>query len=595
MVWDGRDLYVIEPARDAAPHVVGPAPAAGDVPVVYRLSDTQTPAGSATCAVQSIPGYAAPVATAASGLDAYRTLVAELQDAAGTAGGGAPPTAQQNATRRLQLSVVGDYELGQLFGLASARDRIIARINNLDGIFAQQVGVQLEIVGAVRVFDTPTQPFSSNVPSTLLGEVANYRASLSQAGTPAGGLTHLVTGRDLDGTTVGIAYLGSLCSTRFGAALSEGRGSATQADLVAAHEIGHNFGAPHDGETPSDGSANPCQAVPETFLMAPRINGSRTFSQCSLDQMSPVVQRAACLLPANVAPSVDLAASAAATTARAYPQRDVALVATVANAGTAAATNARFALSLPSGFTGGAVATGGGTCTASATSIDCTWPTLAAAANATVTATLRGATAGTYTLTGRTTATGDANAANDVVTYTVTIDPLPDLALSIPLATASATVDQSTSVAAQVRNAGATAAAGGTLTADLPAVLRAGAALPSGCTASGARIACTLGTLTAGEARTVTLPVVGASAGRANVAFALASGDDGTPGNNAGTVDVTVAAAAAVTPPGPAPAPAPAPAPLPSSGGGGGGSLDALGLLALALLAAARTRRRRAA
>ena len=61
--------------------------------------------------------------------------------------------------------------------------------------------------------------------------------------------------------------------------------------LIAAHEIAHVFGAPHDGE---EGGA--CATTTgNQFLMAPRINGSQQFSACSLAQMAPRVQAASCL------------------------------------------------------------------------------------------------------------------------------------------------------------------------------------------------------------------------------------------------------------------------------------------------------------
>ena len=40
-------------------------------------------------------------------------------------------------------------------------------------------------------------------------------------------MTHLVTGRDLDSSTVGIAFIGSLCLTRFGASISQGVSTLT--------------------------------------------------------------------------------------------------------------------------------------------------------------------------------------------------------------------------------------------------------------------------------------------------------------------------------------------------------------------------------
>jgi len=113
-----------------------------------------------------------------------------------------------------------------------------------------------------------------------------------------------MTGRDLDGTTAGIAYIDNLCGNGFSASLSEQGLDPWIGALVAAHEIGHNFGALHDGEPDS-----PCASTPRTFLMAPSINGSGAFSQCSLSTMAPAVQSAKCLTATGF---VDLALEAPA-------------------------------------------------------------------------------------------------------------------------------------------------------------------------------------------------------------------------------------------------------------------------------------------
>ena len=81
MIWDGRELYVIEPAADAKASLVGPTPASGDAPIVYRLSDTLAPAGGAYCGVATLPG-ASGAAASRTGLDAYRQMVGELQQSA---------------------------------------------------------------------------------------------------------------------------------------------------------------------------------------------------------------------------------------------------------------------------------------------------------------------------------------------------------------------------------------------------------------------------------------------------------------------------------------------------------------------------------
>jgi hypothetical protein len=588
MVWDGRDLYVIEPASDAAAGFVGPAPATGDATVVYRLSDTLAPAGGAACATRAPGADDAP-----TGLEAYTQMVGELRAAAATSGGsggGTPATGSATATKRIQVSVVADFEYVQAVGATGAQDRIVARFNNIDGIFASQVGVQVELAGPARVFQTSVQPFSATDPNALLNEVGNYRQQLVASGATAGGLTHLVTGRNLDGTTVGIAYIGALCSTKYGVSLSEGMSSF--GDLVAAHELGHNFGAPHDGETPTTG-VNACSTAPQTFLMSPRINGSNQFSSCSLEQMAPQVAKATCLLPATLPPTVDLGVAAPSTSVRALVDRTFALQATVTKAGTAAASNGRLAFTLPAGIVASAAAAvDGGTCTVQAGGVTCSWPTLAAGAGTTVRLDLRGTAAGAYSIVARTSVTSDASPGNDGTTYTATIDPLPDLALDVPAAKVTASLDQPTTLVAGARNPGAAAANGGTVTFDLPSNVQAGGTLPTGCNATGTRIACALGTVPAGQSVTVSVPVRGAAAGDGTVSLTLASPDDAATSNNTGAITMTVAAAASTSSPAPTQSVAPTPA-ASTSGSGGGGEFGLLELGALGALFGLRRRARR--
>jgi hypothetical protein len=431
----------------------------------------------------------------------------------------------------------------------------------------------------------------------LLGEVGAFRQQLlATASAQAGGLTHLVTGRDLDGTTVGIAYIGTLCSARYGVSLSEGLNGF--GDLVAAHELGHNFGAPHDGEAPSNGTTNACQTAPQDYLMAPRVNGSRTFSQCSLEQMAPQLARASCLLPAAVqAPAVDLGlAATAATSLRAFLQRELTLNATVSSTGTGAANAARVQFTLPGALEAqSASATQGGTCTLQAGGVSCAWPTLAAGAVADVQVVARGAVAGSYTVNARTAANGDYETSNDAVAWQVAIDALPDLALEIPRDSATTTVEQSATLAVVVRNPGAAPADGGTVRFEVPAVVRAPAPLlPVGCTLAGSVASCAVGTVPAGRTVTLELPVQGVTSGSGSARIALQSSDDASSANNTGAIGVTVAAvqapAAGATTANTSAAPA-AGAGAGSGGGGGGGSFGLAGLLALLGMLGMRARR----
>jgi hypothetical protein len=167
---------------------------------------------------------------------------------------------------------------------------VIARMNVVDGIWSSQVGVRI-VLAPIVVFTTLPEPFSAtSVPLDLLAEVRRFRAT-----TPSqlsdGGVTHLMTGRDLDSAIVGIAYLDSVCTGAGADSLSQGNHSTTMSALIAAHELGHNFNSPHDGQPGA------CLSTPQTFLMAPHINFSSQFSQCSLTQISARITTAQCLTP----------------------------------------------------------------------------------------------------------------------------------------------------------------------------------------------------------------------------------------------------------------------------------------------------------
>ena len=186
--------------------------------------------------------------------------------------------------RELQMAIIGDNEF-------SARrpdpdGDLLALVNAADGIFAAQAGVTVTAT-EVRAFRDLPDPFDKSDPRELLDEVADYRNSTPSIRTSD--VAHLATGRDLAGTTVGIAFRGTVCDPRNAVSLSE-QYDPSAGYLIFAHELGHNLGAPHDGET---GSA--CSFEPRSFLMAPSVNFSSRLSPCSVEQIQGVVATASCL------------------------------------------------------------------------------------------------------------------------------------------------------------------------------------------------------------------------------------------------------------------------------------------------------------
>jgi len=540
LVFDGKEMYAIE--------------AEGGEARIYRLADMHVAPGALAC------GHAAGMAS--NGAELFKTVINET----------APVVlAAQGATSEIDVAVVADFEFATDKG-SNAEAAMITRMNNVDGIFSSQLGVQIN-VGRVDVFDEANDPFTDQTnASSLLDEVADFRSG--SAAQRANGLTHLFTGRNLDGSTVGIAFGGALCLNRFGAGLTQATGSVTIDSLIVAHELGHNFGAPHDGT--SDGN---CESEPQTFLMAPSINGSDTFSNCSITEMQDDVGRASCI---TALASVDVAVAAGAQPSSLFVGDSAALTFDVTSAGTEAANNVTMAVSVPTGLALDRSSTTAGSCTNGAGSVDCTIGSLAAGAGATVTVFLTAETTGLRDVVATVSATGDANAGNNTATTRFTVTEAIDLVASTP-ATAQLTINQGATLRPSVENRSSIAASNPVVTIAPSAGLRIdSASWPVGnCTVSGGQARCTATSLAAGSTQTIDVQVTGVAEGQQSYSVsATADEADRDTSNNSSSSQVNVTTASS------------------APGGGddsGGGSLGFAMLLVLSSLIVIRVRRRRVA
>lgn len=87
---------------------------------------------------------------------------------------------------------------------------------------------------------------------------------------------HLISGIDFDGPTVGLAFIGTLCSGHSVGVVQDHNDRAIAIGATLAHEMGHNLGMDHD-----DSSACACSG--DSCIMAAALswNIPRTFSSCS--------------------------------------------------------------------------------------------------------------------------------------------------------------------------------------------------------------------------------------------------------------------------------------------------------------------------
>jgi hypothetical protein len=417
MISDGGELYAIEPAVDVASAVVQPlADMSATASVMYRLKDTLLPDGPAFCQILNVDGtpYVGGDSTAGSDgtADTQSRVTAKMlvnsivRDAAAFPNG---------PDLELTVGVVADYEFYQKFS-DDPQGAIISRWDIVDGIWSSQVGVKMSLA-PLTVLTAAQEPFTKTAPADLLKQVRAYRGSHSAQ--LATGVTHLMTGRDLDGNIVGISYIGSVCNGDTADSLSEGAHSALESALIAAHELGHNFNAPHDGE------AGACSATPQTFLMAPQINYSEQFSSCSLDQINARIQTAACLTPYE-APDVEVDVPATLVGAVANSTFTISFIAHAI--GDDPSNDVTANASLPSNVSFQSATVPGGTCTNSDGTVSCTLGNMLPQETRQIDLTLVGGALGTTTAILSVASPNDYVSTNNTAQVSIEISAAPPVA-----------------------------------------------------------------------------------------------------------------------------------------------------------------------
>ena len=156
------------------------------------------------------------------------------------------PTAM--AAGSLYLSDIAcdaDYEYFQRWGSATAvADRIEAVLNAVSLQYERDVGIRF-VLGSVIVRSSPSSdPYTSTDPNALLNEFTSHWRS-AHTSVPRD-VAHLFTGKDLDGSVIGIAWLSVICSSYgFGVSQSDFSSNFASVTDLTAHELGHNWSAGH--------------------------------------------------------------------------------------------------------------------------------------------------------------------------------------------------------------------------------------------------------------------------------------------------------------------------------------------------------------
>ncbi|MFY9345071.1 MAG: M12 family metallo-peptidase [Planctomycetota bacterium] len=221
---DPGQNWVVQPVRDVDPT------AGAAAHVVFRASDTLPL--PYTCGNAQVPLPARP----------------------------APDAVGYDVTLSCDFAIEADIEFYQLNGsnVTATQNDINTVMNQVEFIYDRDCDIQYNIT---TIIVTTTAVYSSDDPGTLLSQFA-ARWNSVHAGVLRD-LAHLFTGRNLTGTTIGIAQLSSVCNLGVAYGLSQSRFSTNFNSRVGltCHEVGHGWSAQH------------CDAVSPCYIMCAGLGG----------------------------------------------------------------------------------------------------------------------------------------------------------------------------------------------------------------------------------------------------------------------------------------------------------------------------------
>jgi hypothetical protein len=158
-----------------------------------------------------------------------------------------PPSASAGTGNEIcEIAFDADYEFYTKNGssVTNTVNDIENILNGMRVVYERDVGITYELT-TVIVRSTSNDPYTTNNPGGLLDQFKQeWKDNLKQIWRDT---AHLMTGKGLQGSTIGIAWVGVICAKNSAFGLSESKFSANYNKRVTltSHEVGHNWNAGH--------------------------------------------------------------------------------------------------------------------------------------------------------------------------------------------------------------------------------------------------------------------------------------------------------------------------------------------------------------
>ena len=184
----------------------------------------------------------------------------------------------------VEYALASDFLMFQEYGsVADVENRNIAVVNNVNTNYSGSFNDDLELTISEQFVSncSSCDPWTSSTNSgTLLDDFGDW--------APGGfinsfDVASLWSGRNFDGNTIGLAWVGGVCTNNFKYnVLEDFSNNANLIRVLNAHELGHNFDALHD-------------AAGSGTIMAPSVNNTNTWSSTSIADVNSYVNGINCL------------------------------------------------------------------------------------------------------------------------------------------------------------------------------------------------------------------------------------------------------------------------------------------------------------